>query len=270
MNKIIKFLIPVLLLMMGLNAQARNESQNYPFNEGEVLTYDMYFKYGLLNAKAGESTLSVTDKGYGGEDAYQFTLHAKSAGAAKAFMHVADTLTSYVSKDLKPLAFVKNAHEGGDHTIEQASYQYDDGDISVHTNRIRNDVLRFDTTLVSEHPIYDMVSILYFARTLDYSSLKNGEKLTISYLSGKRMETMDIIYRGLETVTANDGREYYCIRLSMILNEKAFEDKNEAMQVYITNDMNRVPVRIDSKLKKGSTRIVLKAYEGVGGLSAKR
>ncbi|MDH6359085.1 DUF3108 domain-containing protein [Parabacteroides sp. PF5-9] len=265
MNRVTVLLfLTLLLLSTCFTLQAQNEYKQIPFKPGEVLTFDMYFKYGLINAKAGESSLSVTEGSYEGKDVLQLTLHAKSAGAAKAFMSVADTLSAYMSKDLLPLAFIKNAHEGKDYTYEEAIYQYTSDKIKVQTKRIRNEIPRFDTTLVSQHKIYDMVSILYYARTLDYASLEKGEKLTVSYLSGKRMETMDVKYHGLETIKANDGREYYCIKLTMLLNENAFEDKNEAMQVYITNDQNRVPIRIDSKLKKGSTRIILKAYKGVG------
>lgn len=258
-NKLKYIIIACAFVFVGATAQENN--RNIPFKPGEELTYDMYFKYGMVNAKAGASSLKVTEGTYGNTDGFKFTLYAKSSGAAKKFYNIADTLTSFTTKDLIPLAFTKDAHEGKDHTIERAVYAYSSGSTEVNNKRTKNGVFKFDTTLVSATPIYDMVSILYYARTLDLSSLEKGEKISVSYLSGKRMESMDIVYKGLKTIQANDGREYNCIELVMLLNENAFEDKNEAMRVYVSNDNNRVPIRIDSKLKIGSTRIILNNYK---------
>lgn len=250
----------IALGLLGGNARA----QHLPFKAGEELTYDMYFRYGLINAKAGVSTLTAEETVYENKEAYKFSLHAKSSGAVKAFFSVADTLSSYMGKDLRPLAYTKDAHENSDHTIERASYQYpSSGRVELRGKRIKNNELKFDTLLISEVPVYDMISVIFYARTFDYSAMKKGDKMSIAYFTGRRMENMDIRYSGIETVKANDGREYYCIKLVMILNEKAFDDGSEAMTVYISNDQNKVPIRIDSKLKLGSTRIIIKEYKGV-------
>ena len=108
-----------------------------------------------------------------------------------------------------------------------------------------------------------MISIVYYARTLDFSQMKKGDKKTISSLSGKRVVNMDIEFQGIEKVKANDGREYNCLKLVLVINTEAFEDKKEAMKVYLSNDINRVPIRIDSQLKIGSTRAILKSYKGL-------
>lgn len=262
--KRLMYLIFAGFLLVNANINARQNDRSLPFKAGEVLSYDMYFRYGLIHAKAGVSTLSAEETTYGNKSVYKFTLHAKSSGAAKAFFSVADTLSSYMGKDLKPLAYAKDAHENSDYTIERASYQYPaSGKVELRGKRIKNDELKFDTLLISEVPVYDMIGVIFYARTFDYSSMKKGDKFSVAYFTGRRMENMDIEYRGIETVRANDGREYYCIKLVMILNEKAFEDGNEAMTVYISNDQNKVPVRIDSKLKLGSTRIIIKEYKGL-------
>lgn len=264
MRKII-YILFICILFGNMGAKAQQSEQRLPFKAGEQLTYDLYFRYGLVNAKAGTSILRAEETTYQNKDAFKFTLYAKSSGAAKAFYSVADTLSSYTTRKLKPLAYTKDAHENNDHTIERATYHYPaTGKVELRGSRVRNGELKFDTLQVSDVPIYDMISILYYARTFDYSSMKKGDRVSVSYFTGRRMENMDIQYKGTSKVTANDGREYDCIQLVMILNEKAFENGSEAMTVYISNDQNKVPIRIDSKLKVGSTRIIIKDYKGVG------
>jgi len=106
------------------------------------------------------------------------------------------------------------------------------------------------------------MSIVFYARTLNYPSLKKGNKISTLFLSGKNKVNMDIEYHGSENIKANDGKSYKCIKLILVINDKAFQDKKEAMTVFITDDNNRIPVRIDSKLKIGSTRVLLKNIKG--------
>ena len=73
---------------------------------------------------------------------------------------------------------------------------------------------------------------------------------------------MKIEYNGTEKIDANDGSEYDCIVFTLIIDDKAFKDKKEAMKIYISNDNNRIPVRINSKLKVGSTYVLLKEVKG--------
>jgi len=236
--------------------------ENKYFQAGEELTYDLYFKYGLVNTKAGISTLKTISQKYNNTDAFKMTMIAKSIGVADKFFTLSDTLTCYMTNDLIPLAYIKNAHEGSEHSKENVTYDYSGSKVTVKAKLIRNDKLRFDETITSDNCMYDMMSIVFYARTLNYSSLKKGDKISTLFLSGKNKVNMDIEYRGSENMKANDGKSYDCIKLTLVINDKAFEDKKEAMTVYVTNDNNRIPVRIDSKLKIGSTRVILKNVKG--------
>lgn len=264
-----KKIIISLLALIALTTQyasAQCKVENKYFQEGEELTYDLYFKWGLVNTKAGVSTLKTTLENYKGKSAYKMSLSAVSTGMASKVFTINDTLSGYTTKDLVPLAFRKNAKEGKDHTIEDMTYTYNPGGkIGVHTKRVKNGEQRFDEVINYTSCVYDMVSVVFYARTLDYSKMKEGDETRVDFISGKRKTYMIIEYQGIEEMKANDDKKYSCIKLVLSImnaNDKAFEDKEEAMKVYITNDNNRMPVRLDSKLNVGSTRAVLKSHKG--------
>lgn len=256
----------VLMSLFAMQATAQCKINNTFFQAGEEMTFDLYFKWGLVNTKAGISTLKTVSQNYNGKDAYKMSLVAKSTGMAGKVFSLNDTLSAYTTKDLVPLAFHKNAREGDDHTIENMTYTYNpSGGITVHTKRVKNDTPRFDEKLEYTSCVYDMISVVFYARTLDFSNMKKGDETRVDFVSGKRKTYMIIEHQGIEKVKANDNKSYECIKLVLsIMNasEKAFEDKEEAMKVYITNDNNRMPVRLDSKLNVGSTRAILKSYKG--------
>jgi hypothetical protein len=247
-------------------ASAQCPVDNRHFRAGEELSYDLYFKYGILYTKAGRAGLSVkAAQGGGGADGYQVSLTAMSTGIVHSFFSIADTLTAHIDRDLVPRTFSKAAHEGDDHTTERTTYTYQNGTTAVKNLYIRNGIVRADTTFYSTGGCtFDMLSIIYYARTLNFDGMKQGDAVPVACVSGRNKVDMALLYQGKEQMEANDGRTYNCHRLALATYENdAFSDRDHAMQIFITADENRVPVRIDSKLKVGATRAILKGYAGL-------
>lgn len=257
-----KTLIFILSVLVSLSAGAQCKLNNTYFQAGEEITMDLYFKYGLVNMKAGSSKLITRSENYNGQDAYKMTLIAASSGTARKLFNLNDTLSCYMSKELVPLAYIKNAHEGDDYTKERVKYTYNNGVVNINAKRTKNGTFRFDENLTSNSCIYDMMSVVYYARALDFTTMKKGDTNKVSFISGKDKVNMVIEHDGLETIEGNDNRKYRCIKLVLSIMDDAFTDKKEAMKVYITNDSNHMPIRLDSKLKIGSTRAILKSYKG--------
>lgn len=252
----------ILSILFSLSINAQCKMNNSFFQAGEELFYDLYFKYGLINTKAGTSSLKTVSERYNNTDAFKMTLLAESLGTVRKIFSLNDTLVCYTTKDLVPLSYIKNAKEGKDYTQEKVHYTYNNSGVSINTKRTRNGLFKFDETINSKSCIYDMMSIVYYARTLNYTSMKTGETSKVDFISGKSKVNMIIEYQGTEIVEANDGKKYECIKLLLSIMDDAFTNKKEAMKVFITNDNNRMPVRLDSKLNFGSTRAVLKGYKG--------
>jgi len=167
-----------------------------------------------------------------------------------------------MTKDLVPLAYLKNAKEGKDYTVERVIYTYGSQGVSLNAKRTKNGEFRFDETIKTQSCIYDMMSVVFYARSLNYSGMKKGDTSKVDFISGRKKVNMVIEYDGIETMEANDNKKYSCIKLVLSIMDDAFSDKKEAMKVYITNDNNRMPIRLDSKLNIGSTRAILKSYKG--------
>lgn len=263
MKKQIRVLLGLLFcLFLQQTVHAQFQINNTFFDAGENIEYDLYFKYGLLDKKAGKASLRINNASYAGTPAYKMTMISHTQGMARKLFSLSDTLSCYTSKTLQPLAFKKLAHEDGDDTIEDYTYTYQNNKVKIKTKRVKNGDPKFDETIESSNCTYDMLSVVYYARTLDYSGMKSGSKVKLYFMSGKKHMSMTIIHQGIETLKVNDGKKYECIKLSLQISDKAFEDGKEAMKVYLTNDNNRLPLRIDSKLKVGSVKSILKSYKG--------
>jgi len=255
-------LLFVLLFAAG-NTYSQCKITNNYFQSGETLEYDLHVKWGILSKKGGSAKLNTQSTRYKGEDAFKMSLTTNSEGSVRKLFKLDDTLSCYMTKELVPLAFVKDAHEGSDYTKETIDYSYSPGgQAKLRAVRHKNGNFKFDETITTNKCIYDMMSVVFYARTLDYQNMKKGDKVNVEFMSGRTKKDMQIIHEGTETQKGNDDVKYKCIKLSLKISDDAFENSEEAMKVYITDDMNRMPVRIDSKLNFGSTRVVLKRYKG--------
>lgn len=253
-------------LMFSFFAQkifAQCEIENTAFQSGEKITYDLYFKYGVLNAKAGVGMLTTTTANLNGKSVYKTQLKANTSGVANNMYPVHDTLTGYMDMKLVPLLFTKETFEGGDYSTERQSYSYNNGKIIIRVIRYWKGKLAFEDTVTTEKCTYDYVSVLNYARNLDYSGMQPGENIHIQFISGRKIVNMYIRYLGTTEVKVNDGNTYDAVELSLMILDDAFADQKEAMRVSLTNDLNRLPLIIEIGLKIGSLRIVLKDYSGI-------
>ena len=261
-NKHLHVIIALLISIFSSTVYGQTKLKNNAFEGGEKLTYDLYYKYGLINMKGGVATLNTESTTYNGKDAYKMTLHAASGGLIGSLFTIDDTLTSYMDKNLVPLLFIKGATESKDYTRERQIYNYQNGNTSIRAIRHRNGNLSFDETVNSDRCTYDMMSIMAYSRTLDYSKMQRGDNTQIQFITGKRLVNMYIRYLGTSKMKVNNGKTYDAIELSLMILDKAFVDQEEAMRVWLTNDENKLPLQIHTKLKIGEMRSILKGFSG--------
>lgn len=249
-------------LLSVIEVSGQCKLKNTTFASGEDIQYDLYFQRGIFSARAGRGSLTVTEANYRGENAYKMVMLLNTSGLANNFYTVRDTLTSFVDKDLRPLLFTKEAFEGRDYSVDRQSYTYEGNKINIRAYRIWNGAEEFDEVVSSEQCTYDYLSVLPYVRNLDFTNMKPGDRHHIRFLSGRRPVNMYVNYEGISSVKANNGKKYDVINLSMTILDDAFENPKEALKASLTNDKNRIPVVIDTSLKIGTIRAVLRDVSG--------
>ncbi len=254
------FLLSLLVIANSLYSQC--EIRNNAFRSGENINYDLYYHYGIINAKAGSGMLRTTTVNYRGENVYSINMQLNTSGLARVY-RVNDTLTSYVDMKLRPQLFIKNAFEGKDYSQEVQTYNYSGNNIRIRAKRVFNGTQQFDDYVSTNKCTYDYLSVLPLIRNLDYSGMEAGDRREIQFLSGKDIVRMYVNYMGKSRTKANDGKTYNTIDISLTILDKAFNNQKEAIRATLTDDFNRVPIIIETHLKIGSVKAVLKSASGL-------
>lgn len=223
----------------------------------ETLNYVITYKWGLVHKEAGTATLSLRDRG----TTYDLKLTGRTKPWADKVFQVRDTLYSQVSKqEFRPLRYVKAAHEGGKYSLDDIRYTYAGsvvkGDVSKRREK-KGKITSSKAQLMASDAAYDMLSVFYYLRTIDYSSLDKGKTVKTSIFSGSKKETVSIKSLGVEEVKLKDGtkRNGYHIRFNFTSdNGKKSSDDIDA---WLSYDEDRIPLVLIGKLPIGSVRCYL-------------
>lgn len=248
-------------MLIPVNAQCPFE--NKAFKSGEWLEYEMFFNWKFVWVKAGTSYLTTREIPMGAGRGYETSLVATTNKKADFFFKMRDTLVSRMSLDMVPLYFRKGAEEGKRYTVDEAWFDYSDGNSRTRQRRLHKDgsVKLSDTTM--NECVFDMLSILQRARSFDPRNYRVGDKIHFQMAAGRKVEEQTLIYRGKKNFEAEDDDEtvYRCLVFSLVEYDRKGKEK-EIITFYVTDDKNHLPVRLDLFLNFGSAKAFLKGIKG--------
>lgn len=259
-KKQILTLIAIALLGIGrLNAQCNLENIN--FNFGEKASYQVYYNWAFLWLSAGEVSFHVNKETIDDRTVYHFDSYGKSHKEYDWFFKVRDRFQSYVdSATFKPLYFHRNSYEGG--YFVNNKYKYDHNKKLIYSFIESTKIPYYEDTLQMPECVFDVLSIIYYARNIDFNSYEFNDKIPITLVIDNEIYDLYIRYLGKEVVKTRGGKKFNCIKFRPLLVEGTIFNEGEHMNVWVTDDQNKVPVLVEAKILVGSIKAYLEAYEG--------
>ncbi|MDR1336887.1 MAG: DUF3108 domain-containing protein [Tannerella sp.] len=240
------------MLPAGLKAQYLPQAMT--LSAGEEVTYDVYFKWGILMSRAGEGRLTFNPSAYGGKKASKYQLTFRTSKFFDSIYRMRDTIECYYSPDCALLYSSKRTSEGGYYLIDELTFSYRE-QAHVHSLRYTPERVKIDTVLsVASGYAFDMLGAVFFLRTLDWKYLKAGDAFPSTVVTGKDLIRVSYRYTGDEVVE-RDGIRYQTHHFFIDIYDSAFSQSKSAAEVWVGNDGNHLPVKVRSKLKIGYAEI---------------
>lgn len=228
----------------------------------EELHYVISYKWGLIHKDAGTATLSLRPEG---GDGYRLMLTARTKPWADKVFQVRDTLVSTVSRaDLRPHRYVKSAHEGGRYSRDLIDFTYAGSRATGAVERTRVDKKGkrsvSSRSLTATGATFDMLSVFYYLRTLDYEALSHGGTVTANIFSGSKTERLSIRCVGRERIKPRDSKteiDTWHIRFRFTTDGR--RKSSDDIDAWISADSRHIPVRLYGSLPLGQVRVYLLA-----------
>ncbi|HMO31690.1 MAG TPA: DUF3108 domain-containing protein [Lacibacter sp.] len=254
MKPVLLFLIVILMAFTPPAAQQGEFCgvRNFSWQSGEHINYHVYYTLAGIYVYGGEANFHVNLEQYGNKPVYHLTGDGKTNSFFDGFFKVRDKYESYIdTASLQPYKFVRNIWEGDFKKFESVTFS--------HTAR----------TATSQGGVFpvpdcvqDVLSAIYYARNIDFNRYKPGDRVPFSMFIDDKTYNLYIRYLGKEVIKTRYGR-FEAIKFKPLLIEGTIFSGGEKMVVWVTDDANKIPVRIESPISVGSVKVDMMGYRGL-------
>ncbi|MET7028552.1 DUF3108 domain-containing protein [Sediminicola luteus] len=242
----------IALMTFSLSAQENNSA----FRAGEWLRFRIH--YGIFNASY--ATLQVKSDTMKGVPVYHVVGNGKTTGLASIFFKVDDTYESYFGmEDGKPYKFVRKIDEGG--YTKDIEINFDHRSQSAELNDKKNNK-KFNFAVKED--IQDLISAFYFLRN-NYKAedLEVGKSIDLNMLyDDDGVFKFKLKYLGNEVLKTKYGK-VECLKFRPYVQSGRVFKEQESLALWVSNDLNKIPIRIKADLAVGSIKADLDGYNGL-------
>lgn len=234
---------------------------NTAYIKGEHLVYRVYYD-AILTGKvtAGEVTFSVKEgsRVINGHNTHHIQVLGKTKGAFNLFYKVDDRYETYIDEELLvPRFFIRRVNEGG-YVIKQ--------NVTFHQESRKatfQDLKRDRTTVVpTPENIHDVLSMIYYARTLDLTMAKKGDTYAFNFLIDDTVYSSSMEVLGRETLKTSMGK-VKCIKIKPRLITGTVFKEDYAMELYVSDDRNKLPILMKTGVIVGNVKMELTSYSNL-------
>ncbi|AEW03154.1 hypothetical protein A4D02_03895 [Niastella koreensis] len=248
-------LVFLLLIIVSFPLRAGDgfcDIRNSAFNAGEQITLKVFYTVVGAYLGAGEATFNTTLERVNGKPVYHIVGDGKSYPFYDNFFKVRDKYETYIdTATLQPYRFIRNIYEGGYKKFENVTF-----------NKTTNSAVTNQGVYKVPECVQDVLSAVYYSRNIDFGKLKVNDKINFSLFLDNEVYEMYIRYLGKETIKTKYGK-FRAIKFKPLLIKGTMFEGGEKMTVWVSDDRNHIPVRIESPISVGSVKIDMISYRNL-------
>jgi hypothetical protein len=250
-----KTLLLIILVSLAGRLSADNDFcaiRNNSFKSGESISLIVFYNALGIYVNAGTANFTLTTERFNNKPVY----HAVGTGVTNSsydwIFKVRDRYETYIdTSTLRPYKFIRNVDEGGYKIYENITF-----------NHNANTALTTAGVYKVPNCIQDVVSSMYYARNINFDTYKIGDRIPFSMFLDNEVYNMYLRYMGKETIKTRYGK-FRAIKFKPLLVKGTLFEGGEKMTVYVSDDQNKVPLRIESPLIVGSVKVDLMSYQNL-------
>lgn len=242
-------------LAFGQASSNKYASSNSAFQKGEWLKYRISYS-NFLNA--GFATLEIKDAKKNGVETFHVKGSGKTTGVISWFFKVDDDYQTYFYKDTqKPYRFIRKINEGGYTKDKEILFNH-----QAYQATVKDFKKKTENTYTISNDIQDMLSALYYLRNQNFENLKVGDEIILKLFFDQETYVFKLLYLGKEVLKTTFGNVNSLIFKPLVQAGRVFKEQ-ESVTIWVSDDQNKIPLRIKASLAVGSLRADLDGFKGL-------
>lgn len=234
------------------------------FKAGEQLHFVLQYTWGAINAEVGRASVALDSVTFNGVDAFRLSAYGTTVRFFDKIFKVREDFKSWFTRDgLRPLMFTRDTYEGG--YVAKNTYLYD---WSLQEPLIKAEVYSSKRGQRSiDLPLtpctFDLPALFYFSRNMDFDVVDSGKRYPMTFAIDDDIYNVYFILHGRKTIKVKGIGEVKVIKFGAKLLEGEVFKGEEDMIIYVSDDMNRLPVYFEAPLLVGRATGRLTGWDGL-------
>lgn len=252
---LIYFLIGISILFYASNAQDNQnfkfrKVENKAFDYGERLDFEV--TYSFIVAGTGYFHILPVPAVRNNRPCYDIRFQVSSLKSLEWIYKVRDSYRTLLDVEgIFPWEFEQHIREG--------NYKKD---YTAVFDQVNNFAISGDKKVKVPPYIHDIVSAFFYVRTMNLKALKNGEVFFLENFIDEKVYKLGVKIHTREIVEVPCGK-FKCIKIEPLVTEGGLFKSEGKIYVWLTDDENKIPVKVATKILIGYVSSVLVKYSGV-------
>jgi Protein of unknown function (DUF3108) len=253
MKKIILFTATLCIICTRLSAgDDFCGLRNNAFQAGERIDFNIYYSVIGLYVNAGNASFTTSLEKINNKPVYHVVGDGTSNNSYDWIFKVRDRYESYIdTATLQPYKFLRDVNEGGYKIYESVSF-----------NQKANTAVTAKGVFKVPNCVQDVLSAIYYARNINFNNYKPDDKIPFNMFLDNEVYSLYIKYVGKEKVKTKYGK-FNAIKFKPLLVKGTIFEGGENMTVWVSDDANHIPLRIESPIAVGSVKVDMMGYENL-------
>jgi len=221
------------------------------FTLGERLVYDVGYSF----ITAGEAVFSIPSvETIHERECYQVLFTVNSTPTFSFFYKVDDRYETLLdTKGIFPWRFTQRIREG--------KYK---NDFSADFDQLGNVAITKNGSYAVPPYVHDVVSAMFYVRTLDYSKSRPGERIILQNFFKDTTYQLAVKFLGYQQISVDAGT-FNCVLVEPLIMEGGLFKSEGRIIIWMTNDERKIPVKVSTKVVVGTIDAELREYTGING-----
>ncbi len=244
-------------------------TQPLPFKVGESLIYEASFSKLIFSGTIGVIKLTVSriDENSGPEDKATRLIEFKADIASKGFfpslfgIKVRDQFVTEVrARDFALRTSFQLIDEGKNKREQKATFNPETGRVIYTEKNLLNKTAQ-PKVKEADSPawVLDVLSAIYYLRAV---KLEQGQTIPVPLSEGANVYNVEAMVLGREDIKVDAGK-FRAVKLDVKAFDGRYTRRKGEMQMWITDDERRLPVRAKIKSSGATVTIDLKRLPGI-------
>jgi len=242
-------------LILWLNLSADDDFcnvHNAAFSPNESLTYNVFYSVIGIYVNAGTAKFTMSLEKLNNQPVYHVIGEGRTNPNYDWIFKVRDRYESYFDTGtLRPQKFIRNVDEGGYKKTENVTF-----------DQQKNIANTTNGSFKVPECIQDVLSAVYYARNINFDKHKIDDKIPFTMFLDDEVYNLYIRYLGKETVKTRYGK-FKAIKFKPLLVRGTIFEGGEKMTVWVRDDRNHLPLRIESQITIGSIKVDMMQYRNL-------